>query len=96
MPWAPASPRLRPHRQRQRGGGYRSEHLGTAGDTRHGRGDQRGLRLLAALVRSLTARGLSGMELVFVDAHRALTGAIATVFAGTAWQRCPARFMTNC
>ena len=35
-----------------------------------------------AFLRSLSARGLSGVELVISDAHRGLRDAIATVFAG--------------
>ena len=48
-----------------------------------------------AFLRSLTARGLSGVELVISDAHQGLKDAIATVFAGAAWQRCRTHFMTN-
>ena len=48
-----------------------------------------------AFLRSLTARGLSGMELVASNAHHGLRDAIATVFAGAAWQRCRTHFMTN-
>ena len=40
-----------------------------------------------AFLRSLSARGLSGVELVISDAHRGLTDAIATVFAGASWQK---------
>ena len=35
------------------------------------------------------------MELVTSDAHQRLKDAIATVFAGASWQRCPTHFMTN-
>ena len=48
-----------------------------------------------AFLRSLNARGLSGVELVNSDAHHGLKNAIATVFAGAAWQRCRTHFMTN-
>ncbi len=48
-----------------------------------------------AFLRSLSARGLSGVELVVSDAHQGLKDAIATVFAGAAWQRCRTHFMTN-
>ena len=40
-----------------------------------------------AFLRGLVARGLSGVELVTSDAHQGLRGAIATVFAGSSWQR---------
>ena len=48
-----------------------------------------------AFLRSLTARGLSGVELVTSDAHQGLKNAIAAVFAGTGWQRCRTHFMAN-
>ena len=44
---------------------------------------------------SLSARGLSGVELVVSDAHQGLRGAIAAVFGGASWQRCRTHFMTN-
>ena len=46
-------------------------------------------------LRSLVARGLSGVQLVTSDAHQGLKEAIATVFAGASWQRCRTHFMTN-
>ena len=48
-----------------------------------------------AFLRSLSARGLSGVELVISDAHQGLKNAIATVFAGAGWQRCRTHFMGN-
>ena len=48
-----------------------------------------------AFLRSLVARGLSGVDLVTSDAHQGLKDAIATVFAGASWQRCRTHFMTN-
>ena len=48
-----------------------------------------------AFLRSLNARGLSGVELVVSDAHQGLKQAIATVFAGASWQRCRTHFMAN-
>ena len=48
-----------------------------------------------AFLRSLAARGLSGVQLVISDAHRGLRDAIATIFAGASWQRCRTHFMTN-
>ena len=41
-----------------------------------------------SFLRSLVARGLSGVELVTSDAHHGLKDAIATVFTGASWQRC--------
>ena len=45
--------------------------------------------------RSLSARGLGGVELVVSNAHQGLRGAIAAVFGGASWQRCRTHFMTN-
>ena len=52
-------------------------------------------KLRLAFLRSLSARGLSGVELVVSDAHQGLRGAIAAVFGGASWQRCRTHFMTN-
>src|SRR3954452_14048084 len=41
-----------------------------------------------AFLRSLTARGLSGVRLVVSDAHRGLVDAIGATLPGGAWQRC--------
>jgi transposase-like protein len=41
-----------------------------------------------AFLRSLTARGLSGVRLVISDAHRGLVAAIGAALPGAAWQRC--------
>ena len=43
-------------------------------------------------MRSLVARGLSGVQLVTSDAHRGLKDAIATVFGEACWQRCRTPF----
>lgn len=51
-----------------------------------------------AFLRSLVARGLSGVELVISDAHEGLVGpngAIGAVLHGAAWQRCRTHFMRN-
>ena len=48
-----------------------------------------------AFLRSLSARGLGGVQLVVSDAHQGLRGAIAAVFRGASWQRCRTHFMTN-
>ena len=48
-----------------------------------------------AFLRSLSARGLSGVELVVTDAHRGLRGAIAAVFGEASWQQRCTHFMTN-
>ena len=46
-------------------------------------------------LRSLVARGLSGVRLVSSDAHEGLTGAIAAVLQGASWQRCRVHFLRN-
>jgi transposase-like protein len=48
-----------------------------------------------AFLRSLVARGLSGVNLVTSDAHQGLKGAIAAVLQGASWQRCRTHFMRN-
>ena len=48
-----------------------------------------------AFLRSLLARGLSGVELVISDAHQGLKEAIALCFTGASWQRCRTHFMAN-
>ena len=46
-------------------------------------------------LRSLVARGLSGVQLVISDAHQGLQGAIAAVLQGAGWQRCRVHFVRN-
>jgi putative transposase len=46
-------------------------------------------------LRSLVARGLSGVQLVISDAHEGLKGAIAAVLQGAGWQRCRVHFVRN-
>jgi putative transposase len=48
-----------------------------------------------AFLRSLVARGLSGVQLVISDCHEGLRQAIAAVLPGSAWQRCRTHFMRN-
>lgn len=48
-----------------------------------------------AFLRTLVARGLSGVQLVVSDAHEGLKNAIAAVLPGAAWQRCRTHFMRN-
>jgi len=48
-----------------------------------------------AFLRSLVARGLSGVELVVSDAHGGIKAAIAAVLAEATWQRCRTHFMAN-
>ena len=46
-------------------------------------------------LRSLRARGLSGVRLVISDAHSGLTKAIRKTFSGASWQRCRVHFARN-
>ncbi|GII06193.1 IS256 family transposase [Planobispora takensis] len=46
-------------------------------------------------LRSLVARGLSGVQLVISDAHRGLVEAIGATLAGASWQRCRTHYLRN-
>jgi len=48
-----------------------------------------------AFLRSLTARGLSGVRLVVSDAHRGLVDAIGATLPGVSWQRCRTHYLRN-
>ena len=48
-----------------------------------------------AFLRSLVARGLSGVQLVISDAHEGLKTAIESVLTGASWQRCRTHAMRN-
>jgi transposase-like protein len=48
-----------------------------------------------AFLRSLVARGLSGVELVISDAHGGIKAANAAVLGEASWQRCRTHFMAN-
>jgi transposase-like protein len=58
-------------------------------------GDSEDGAFWTGFLRSLRARGLSGVRLVISDAHQGLKAAIATVFLGAAWQRCRVHFLRN-
>jgi putative transposase len=47
-----------------------------------------------SFLQSLTARGLSGVELVISDSHKGLVQAIAATMSAS-WQRCRTHFMRN-
>jgi putative transposase len=49
----------------------------------------------SSFLRSLVARGLSGVRLVTSDSHRGLKGAIEAILHGASWQRCRVHFMRN-
>ena len=46
-------------------------------------------------LRSLVARGLSGVQLVTSDSHEGLKQAIAATLHGAGWQRCRVHFLRN-
>jgi len=48
-----------------------------------------------ALFRDLTARGLSGVQLVTSDAHAGLVTAIGATLPGASWQRCRTHYAAN-
>jgi transposase-like protein len=48
-----------------------------------------------AFLRSLVARGLSGVALVVSDDHKGLKAAIQAVLTGATWQRCRTHFARN-
>jgi hypothetical protein len=47
-----------------------------------------------AFLRSLVARGLTGVELVISDAHGGIKAAIGQVLTGAGWQRCRTHFIS--
>ena len=46
-------------------------------------------------LRSLVARGLSGVQLVISDDHPGLVDAIETILPGASWQRCRTHYLKN-
>jgi putative transposase len=48
-----------------------------------------------SFLRSLVARGLTGVRLVTSDSHQGLKAAIEAVLQGAGWQRCRVHFMRN-
>jgi putative transposase len=48
-----------------------------------------------AFFRDLTARGLTGVQLVTSDAHRGLVDAIGATLPGACWQRCRTHYAAN-
>ena len=58
-------------------------------------GDSEDKAFWTAFLRSLRARGLSGVRLVISDAHEGLKAAIEKVLLGSAWQRCRVHFLRN-
>ena len=58
-------------------------------------GDSEDGAFWTAFLRSLRARGLSGVQLVISDAHAGLKTAIGSVLLGASWQRCRVHFLRN-
>jgi putative transposase len=58
-------------------------------------GDSEDKAFWCDFLRSLRARGLSGVRLVISDHHLGLKAAIATVMIGAGWQRCRVHLMRN-
>jgi transposase-like protein len=58
-------------------------------------GDSEDGAFWTAFLQGLRARGLIGVQLVISDHHLGLKAAIASVFIGSAWQRCRVHFMRN-
>ena len=58
-------------------------------------GDSEDGAFWTAFLRSLKARGLTGVQLVISDAHEGLKAAIGSVLIGASWQRCRVHFMRN-
>ena len=58
-------------------------------------GDSEDGAFWTAFLRSLKARGLTGVQLVISDAHTGLKAAINAVLIGSSWQRCRVHFMRN-
>lgn len=48
-----------------------------------------------SFLRGLSARGLSGVQLVISDAHPGLIDAARSVLSGAAWQRCRTHYLRN-
>ena len=58
-------------------------------------GDSESFEFWSDFLRSLKARGLTGVHLVISDAHAGLKAAVAQQFVGASWQRCRVHFMRN-
>ena len=58
-------------------------------------GDSENGAFWTSFLRSLKARGLTGVQLVVSDAHEGLKTAIGSVLLGSSWQRCRVHFTRN-
>jgi len=58
-------------------------------------GDSEAETFWTAFLRSLKARGLSGVRLVISDAHEGLRAAIRKNLQGSSWQRCRVHYIRN-
>ena len=58
-------------------------------------GDSEDATFWTSFLRSLKARGLTGVRLVISDAHEGLKKSIRKCFQGASWQRCRVHFVRN-
>lgn len=58
-------------------------------------GDSEAETCWTAFLRSLKARGLTGVRLVISDAHEGLRAAIRKTLQGSSWQRCRVHYVRN-
>ena len=58
-------------------------------------GDSEAETFWTAFLRSLKARGLTGVRLVISDAHEGLRAAIRKTLQGSSWQRCRVHYVRN-
>ena len=58
-------------------------------------GDSEAETFWTEFLRSLKARGLTGVRLVISDAHEGLRAAIRKTLQGSSWQRCRVHFVRN-
>lgn len=58
-------------------------------------GDSEDATFWTGFLRSLKARGLTGVRLVISDAHEGLKKSITKCFSGASWQRCRVHFIRN-
>jgi len=58
-------------------------------------GDSEDATFWTGFLRSLKARGLSGVRLVISDAHEGLKKSIRKCFSGASWQRCRVHYIRN-
>ena len=58
-------------------------------------GDSEDETCWTAFLRSLKRRGLTGVQLVIIDAHEGIKASVRRVLTGSSWQRCRVHFNRN-